>query len=111
MSSLLVTRPPRWPMRDEEDLQGSLFDDDPIGDLIAGEQKAAMDRAKTRVLEVAARARTFSLIPNVLAVYGDDLGTLTESNLGKVMSELVKGKKLDRQPRAKLGKAIFTYKG
>jgi hypothetical protein len=27
MSSLLVTRPPAWPMREEEDLQGSLFDE------------------------------------------------------------------------------------
>lgn len=94
----------------KDDAQGSLFDDAPIGELIAGEQKAAMGRTETRVLEVAARAGTFSLIPNVLAIYGDDLGTLTESNLGKVMGELVKEKKLDRQPGAKLGKAVFTYK-
>jgi hypothetical protein len=27
MSSLLISRPRTWPMRDEEDLQGSLFDE------------------------------------------------------------------------------------
>lgn len=94
----------------DDDAQGALFDADPVGDLIDGEQARAKSAARVRVLGVAERERKFSLIDHVLDVYGSDYGVLTESNLGKVAAELVKDRRLAREPGKKLGQAIFTYK-
>lgn len=95
----------------DDDAQGALFDADPVGDLIDGEQARAKSDARVRVLGVAESERKFSLIDHVLDVYGSDYGVLTESNLGKVAAELVKNRRLAREPGKKLGQAIFAYKG
>lgn len=95
----------------EDDGQGALFDADPVGDLIDGEQTRAKSSARSRVLDVVGRERKFNLIDNVLDVYGTDYGVLTESNLGKAAAELVKDGLLAREPGKKLGQATFTYKG
>jgi three-Cys-motif partner protein len=91
----------------DDDPDGTLFAIDPVTDLIDVEQNSAKTRARARVLEVASRAKSFTLIPNVREVYGDDYGTLTESNLGKVVDELKQQGLLTREPGKPLGKATF----
>lgn len=95
----------------DDDAQEALFDADPVGDLIDGEQTRAKSSVRSRMLDVAARERKFTLIDHVLDVYGTDYGVLTESNLGKVAAELVKDGRLTREPGKKLGQATFIYKG
>lgn len=91
------------------DGQFTLFGTDPITDMIEAEQDAARTRSKTRVIALAARTKSFTLIPNVLEVYGEDYGVLTQSNLTVVMAELKKEGRLARLPGEKLGKATFTF--
>ena len=95
----------------EDDTQQSLFELDPVGEMILSEQETAMRRAKLRLQGLAARELKFSLLDHVLVAFGDDYGVLTESNLGKVMAELVKDGKVVRDPGQRLAKAIYTYKG
>lgn len=94
-----------------DDTQDALFDVDPIGDMLTDEQDAAMRRAKTRLKALAARERKFSLIDQVLDAYGEDYAVLTESNLGKVMADLVREGTLTHDKGKRLGQRIYTYAG
>lgn len=94
-----------------DDTQDALFEVDPIGDMLTDEQDAAMRRARTRLKALAARERKFSLIDHVLDAYGEDYALLTESNLGKVMAELVREGTLTHDKGKRLGQRIYTHAG
>ncbi|MEP9384234.1 three-Cys-motif partner protein TcmP [Nocardioides sp. KR10-350] len=114
MADALARARQKWlrevgPQPDDE--QGPLFDFDIVGEKIEEEQTTAAERARTRILRLAADHRKFVLVDHVIEVYGPDYGVMTESTLGKVLKGLVSEKRLVREPGYPLGKAPFTFAG